>query len=133
MRNIHAYSLKRDGNTYLAKNFQVHEFRCTDGTDPVFVAELLPVVLQAIRGIVGKAVGISSAYRTPGHNEKVEGEEYSQHLYGLAADIYVEGMAPKELAKVARKVMPDWGGVGIYTSQGFVHVDVREKKADWGS
>ena len=27
--------------------------------------------------------------------------------------------------------MPDWGGVGIYTKNGFTHIDVREKKSDW--
>lgn len=27
--------------------------------------------------------------------------------------------------------MPDWGGVGIYTKEGFTHIDVRESKADW--
>ena len=34
---INAYSLARDGETYLSKNFQVHEFYCRDGSDPIFV------------------------------------------------------------------------------------------------
>ena len=41
---------------------------------------------------------------------------------------------PKRLAQVAayaRQIMPDWGGVGIYSKQGFTHIDVREAKADW--
>ena len=33
------------------------------------------------------------------------------------------------VAAYARKIMPDWGGVGVYDS--FTHIDIREQKADW--
>ncbi len=131
MRNIHAYSLKADGERFLAKNFQVKEFRCRDGSDTVFVAELLPIVLQALRGVTGRAVSINSGYRTASHNNTVGGAAGSQHLRGMAADISVKGMAPRDVAKILRQIMPDWGGVGIYARQGFVHVDVREQRVDW--
>lgn len=133
MRSIHAYSLSKDGDRHLAKHFRVREFACKDGSDTVFVAELLPVVLEAIRGVVGKAVVLTSAYRTEAHNAAVGGEENSKHLYGMAADIYVKGITPAELAAVARLIMPDWGGVGIYTKESFIHIDVREERADWSS
>lgn len=131
MRIIHAYSLAKDGDTKLAAHFRVREFACRDGSDPVFVAQLLPIVLEAIRGVTGKPVVITSAYRTPDHNIREGGVEDSKHLYGMAADIYVEGVPPRELAAIARQIMPDWGGVGVYPTQGFVHIDVREEKADW--
>lgn len=131
MREIHAYSLARDGDARVARNFRVREFACSDGSDPVMIAPLLAVVLQAIRGVAGRAVTITSAYRTPGHNAKEGGAEQSQHLYGLAADIVVAGMAPREVAAIARDLMPDWGGVGIYAQKGFTHIDVREDRADW--
>ena len=129
MRTIHSYSLARDGETRVARNFRVREFACQDGSDTVFIAPLLAVVLQGIRGVAGRAVTITSGYRTPGHNAKVGGAEQSQHLYGLAADIVVAGMEPREVAAIARDLMPDWGGVGIYGT--FTHVDVREARADW--
>lgn len=132
MRIVHCYSLAKDGDKKLSEHFKVREFRCRDGSDPVFVAALLPVVLEAIRGMAGTQVYITSAYRTPAHNDAEGGEVFSRHMYGAAADICAEGIPPKELAKMARTVMPTWGGVGIYTSKGFVHVDVREEKADWG-
>lgn len=130
MVEINAYSLAKDGEKYVTKNFQVKEFACSDGSDPVFIAQTLPMVCQYIRARVGKAIKINSAYRTPGKNESVGGAEFSQHLYGTAADLATpKGWTPAQLALVAREVMPDWGGVGIY-SWG-IHVDVRDSRADW--
>lgn len=130
MVEIYSYSKAKDGNTYLTKNFQVKEFACSDGTDPIFIAKTLPMVLQYIRMRVGKAVTLNSAYRTPEKNKSVGGATYSQHLYGTAADIATpKGWTPAQLALVAREIMPNWGGVGVY-SWG-IHVDVREQKTDW--
>lgn len=127
---IYSYSLKKDGGTYLTKNFQVKEFACSDGSDPIFIARQLPMVCQYIRTRVGKPVSINSAYRTPDKNAAVGGAEHSQHLYGTACDLKTpSGWSPTSLALVAREIMPDWGGVGIYDWG--IHVDVREQKADW--
>lgn len=105
------------------------EFACTDGSDPVFIAPELVKVLQRIRTHFGKPVKINSAYRTPGKNKAVGGTDYSQHLYGMAADIVVSGVAPKKVAAYAETLMPKSGGIGIYKT--FTHVDVREKKSRW--
>jgi uncharacterized protein YcbK (DUF882 family) len=126
---IKAYSKAKDGNTQLSKNFKVREFACTDGTDPIFVDSDLVNVLQKIRSHFGKAVTITSAYRTPPKNKAVGGENYSQHLYGRAADIKVSGIAPKSVAAYAEKLMPTKGGIGIYST--FTHIDVRATKARW--
>ena len=126
---IKAYSLAKDGNKKLSANFKVREFACTDGSDPVFVDSDLVNVLQKIRTHFGKAVTITSAYRTPGRNKAVGGETYSQHLYGRAADIKVNGATPKQVAAYAETLLPGKGGIGIYNS--FVHVDVRSTKARW--
>ena len=131
MVTINAYSKKKDGGKKLSSNFRVQEFACGDGTDTVFVAPRLVMVLQSIRSHFGKAVNIHSGYRTPPYNTKVGGVEDSQHTYGTAADISIKGVSVSDVAAYARSIMPDWGGVGIYKSQGFVHVDVRETRADW--
>ncbi len=131
MVEINAYSLKKDGGKKLSSNFRVKEFACGDGSDAVLVAPRLVMVLQSIRSHFGKAVNITSGYRTPQYNTKVGGVEDSQHTYGTAADFCVEGVGVDTVAAYARSIMPDWGGVGIYKKQGFVHVDVREARADW--
>ena len=130
MVTIQSYSRSQDGEKRLTRHFKVKEFACSDGSDPVFIARALPLVLEYIRTRVGKPVVINSAYRTPGKNQAVGGAVHSQHLYGTAADLgTVAGYTPAEMAAIAREVMPDWGGVGVYDWG--IHVDVREKKADW--
>ena len=133
---IRQYSLVRDGNRRLAPDFQVRELRCRDGTDTVMVDEALTVVLQCIREHFGKAVVITSGYRTAAHNAKVGGAKSSQHLLGRAADIRVQGVSVEAVAAYAESLMPDWGGVGRYPikagrATGWVHVDTRADKARW--
>ena len=125
---IKAYSLKKDGNVRLSTNFKVKEFACQDGSDPIFIDSELVSVLQKIRNHFGKPVTITSAYRTPKHNKTVGGTTYSQHLYGRAADIKVQGIAPSEVVKYAETLL-DEGGIGIYNT--FTHIDVRSTKSRW--
>ena len=129
MVEINAYSKAKDGNKKLSSNFKVSEFACKDGSDTVLVAPRLVMVLQTIRDRFGAAVTINSGYRTPQYNTKVGGVAHSQHCYGTAADITVKGQKPADVAAYARQLMPDWGGVGIYST--FTHVDVREVRSDW--
>lgn len=126
---INAYSKAKNGSKKLSSNFKVSEFACKDGSDAVLVAPRLVMVLQTIRDHFGAAVTINSGYRTAQYNTKVGGVAHSQHCYGTAADIVVEGQKPADVAAYARQLMPDWGGVGKYHS--FTHIDVREEKADW--
>lgn len=129
MVEINAYSLKHHGNKQLSSHFKVKEFKCYDGSDAILVAPKLVMVLESIRTHFAKPVIINSAYRTPQHNTKNGGAPYSQHCYGTAADISIKGVSPATVAKFARQLMPDWGGVGIYKT--FTHIDVRDTKSDW--
>ena len=126
---IHAYSKEKDGQTKLSENFKVKEFASTDGSDPIFIAPELVEVLQKIRTHFNKSVTINSAFRTAARNAAVGGAKYSQHLYGTAADIVVSGVAPKQVAEYAEKLMPNTGGIGIYSN--FTHIDVRKTKSRW--
>ena len=128
---VRVYSRAKDGLKKLSANFKVNEFACEDGSDVVFVSDELVSVLQKIRSHFGKAVTINSGYRTSAHNKKVGGSQYSQHLYGMAADIAVKGVAPQTVAAYAEKIMPRKGGIGLYST--FVHVDVRVNRYRWNS
>ena len=126
---VKVYSKAKEGNVRLSKNFTVKEFACSDGTDTVFISLALVNLLQKIRDHFGKVVIINSAYRTEAHNKAIGGATYSQHKYGLAADIHINGVTPKEIAAYVETLMPLSGGIGIYKS--FVHVDMRRVKSRW--
>ena len=127
--SVKIYSKNKNGTKYLSKNFRVKEFASKDGADPVFISPELVEVLQKIRTHFCKPVIINSGYRTAKHNKSVGGATYSQHLYGMAADIQVTGVSPKVVAAYAETLLPNTGGIGIYST--FTHVDVRSVKARW--
>ncbi len=126
---VKVYSKAKDGGKQLSANFKVREFACQDGTDTIFVSPELVSTLQKIRDHFGKAVTVNSAYRTEAHNKKVGGAAYSQHKYGVAADVVVKGVSPLEAARYAHTLLGSRGGVGLYKT--FIHVDVRTAKARW--
>lgn len=126
---VQVWSKAKNGAVKLSANFKVSEFACKDGSDTVFISQGLVTVLQKIRDHFGKPVIITSAYRNDAYNEKVGGAKYSQHKYGKAADFFIIGVSPSTIAAYAEMIMPNTGGIGIYSS--FVHVDVRTARARW--
>jgi hypothetical protein len=122
----------------------------------------LEMLLEEVRGagIAANTFRILSGYRTPFYNQSIGNEtRYSRHVYGDAADIYVDddgdGMMDdlngdgrttvddaRTLAGVVEGLserswyQPFEGGLGLYkpnASHGpFVHVDVRGHPARWG-
>ena len=126
---VKVYSKTKDGNTKLSTNFKVREFACLDGSDTIFISDELVKILQKVRNHFGASVIINSAYRTEAHNKKVGGSANSQHKYGMAADIRINGVSPKTIATYLNTLMPNSGGIGVYSS--FVHIDVRAKKSRW--
>ena len=94
-------------------------------------------ILEKIRVHFEKPVTITSAYRTAAYNATVaKAAKYSQHLYGKAADIQVQGISVEQVYAYADKLLAGRGGVGIYPpglgrANGWVHVDVRKEKSRW--
>jgi uncharacterized protein YcbK (DUF882 family) len=110
----------------ISLHFTEDEFRCKC-CGMIIVNPILIRQLEALRHALGdKPINVSSGYRCLNHNRAVGGSPRSQHLYGNAADIYVSGISPKELAKQAGEF---FDGIGIY--EDFVHVDVRGYPARW--
>lgn len=117
--------LNQTNNDRLTQHFKAEEFKCKDGTKEFLWAIELLEVLETIRNHFNEPVIINSGYRTPTWNTRVGGAKNSYHVKGMAADIRVKNVSPKEVAKFASEYMKDHGGVICYTN--FVHVDVREK------
>lgn len=129
-----SYSVKKDGKKKLSANFCVKEFACNDGSDKVLIDLKLVDLLQQIRDKFGKAVVISSAYRTASYNTKIGGVSNSQHTKGTASDISIVGVEPLEIAKYVEYLHPNDCGIGVYNNAKngkFVHLDVRANRSRW--
>ena len=120
---VREYSLKKDGEKRLSPHFRVREFACGDGSDVIFISDGLVQVLEAVRLHFNKPVTVNSGYRTPTYNKKVGGATYSRHQFGVAADIAVSGVSPRDIAAYAETLLPDTGCIGLY--KGYIHIDLR--------
>lgn len=124
--NIKSYIVETDGNIQLTRHFKVKEFACKDGSPVVFIDDYLYTILDILRCKLGKPVIITSGYRTPEWNKKCDGAKYSYHMRGMAADIRVNGIKPKQIAKILNEIVPDECGIIVYNN--WVHFDVRTSK-----
>jgi hypothetical protein len=127
-----------DRNVKLATNFTLGEFlpnSLEDGSSvpAKHLANLktLALTLQGLRNgmFEGKAIRITpngGGWRSRTLNTQLGGAPQSYHLLGLAADINVAGLTPKQ---VAAKLKGWKGGLGIYP--GHVHVDLGPARKPW--
>ena len=116
----------------LSKNFSRHEFECRC-CGRAEINQRLVDALQELRDLAGLPVRVTSGYRCSEHNQAIGGATRSQHLLGTAADIVVRGMIPAEMYRLAEDIEAFHnGGIGVYPDKGFIHVDVRDRRARWG-
>jgi uncharacterized protein YcbK (DUF882 family) len=73
----------------------------------------------------GKPIEIISGYRQQSESDGVE----SQHAFGRALDFRMPGVPPKSIFKFCKTFKH--AGCGYYPSDGFVHMDARERSAFW--
>lgn len=123
---IKSYIMDTDANKKVGQHFKVKEFACQDGSQVVFIDSYLVSILDILRNEVGKQVIINSGYRTPKRNKEVGGAKYSYHMRGMAADIRVHGMTPKQVANMLNEIVPNECGIIVYKN--WVHFDVRTSK-----
>lgn len=123
---IQCYIVDTDANMNVGKHFKVREFACKDGSQAVFIDTHLVAILDILRNKIGKPVIITSGYRTPEWNTKCGGAKYSYHMRGMAADIRVNEMTPKQVANILNGIIPNECGIIVYS--GWVHIDTRSNK-----
>ncbi|HTO71026.1 MAG TPA: D-Ala-D-Ala carboxypeptidase family metallohydrolase [Myxococcota bacterium] len=153
----------------VSPHFHLGQFACKESPgyprylviDPRLVAKL-EALLDALhaRGIAAESLTVMSGYRTPAYNKSIGNHtDYSRHLYGEAADVFVDdsprdgkmddrdgsGAVDAHDAELVfgiadaldRRPSEDWtvGGAGFYAATDahgpFVHVDVRGRAARW--
>ena len=94
--------------------------------------QLVAVVLDPLRGKVGREVHIKSGYRTYAVNRAVKGSPTSQHMAGEAVDIKVDGLTGVELAAVIVGLGVPFDQVIWYAPErgGHVHVSYTTTRAN---
>lgn len=151
----------------LTPHFRISQFLCKQHSDYpkyIIVQEKLLLLLEALltevnrRGYDISTFSFISGYRTPFYNHEIGNVRYSRHIYGDAADIYIDAdndgkmddlngdgktdiADAKLLYDIAETLTTTTnghlfeGGLGAYkpTSlhSGFVHVDTRGSRVRW--
>lgn len=95
-------------------------------------------VLEAVRKEIGAPIIINSGYRSPTYQAELykrsrkDGSvaKDSQHSHGRAADVCAPHVSAEEIHAAALELwnagaLPELGGLGVYVSSNFVHLDVR--------
>ncbi len=104
-----------------------HLLRCHGGSEKYPMSQKLVELVDYLQDFFGaKEVLVVSGYRTPQYNENLRKTNMrvahdSLHLRGLAMDIKIPDVGKEKLGKLARSLKS--GGVGVYSSSDFVHVD----------
>jgi uncharacterized protein YcbK (DUF882 family) len=109
-------------------HFTKAELNCKCGCKPTMLIQKnltrLAEELEKLRHVIGLPVQITSGYRCEAYNHLCGGAPLSQHMSGLAADIWVRGKTPAQVKAAAEKVLGfRVGGIGLY--RGWIHVDLR--------
>ena len=111
-------------NIQISENFTLSEFQCRH-CKQVKLDPRLVYLLQVLRTEIGKPIHITSGFRCDTHNRNVGGALDSYHVKGMAADVAIAptGLTASKLLEACNKV--GFTGIGVYSDQGFIHVDVR--------
>ena len=118
----------------VSQNFASTEFDCHGKgcCSTTKIDSKLVEYLQKIRNHFGKPITITSAYRCEVHNRRAGGATKSYHMQAKAADIVVQGVSSREVAKYAESI--GILGIGLYETSAdgyFTHIDTRTTKSFW--
>ncbi len=156
-----------DYDILVSPNLRLGQFLCKDPGDPryLLVSPRLLVKLEALlvavneAGHTTSALTVMSGFRTPAYNRAIGNTtDFSRHLWGDAADIYVDNDGDGQMDDLNRdgrsdlgdarwlsRLMDDLvteegqtmspGGLAVYRRNSahgpFVHIDARGRRARW--
>ena len=101
--------------------FEYYEFDSPDvqGSGQLMDKGFLEMLDEA-RGLANLPFVINSGFRTPEHNEKVDGKENSSHLRGYAADIICTDSRSRFII-IDALIQAGFTRIGV--AKTFIHVD----------
>lgn len=108
--------------------FSRSEFACQCGCGQSTIDYEVVAACIAIREHFDRSVHITSGVRCKAHNKAVGGSPNSQHLFGRAADIVVQGVPASIVQQFAEENL---GVKGLGKYETFTHIDSRNGRARW--
>lgn len=108
--------------------FSARELRCKCGCESHGVTQKLVDKLDLLRGLWGKPLVLTSAYRCANHPEEAKKAKPGKHNEGIAVDIAVTGF--DQIMLIILAYIVGFRGFGIANS--FLHIDLRPNGAKWG-
>ena len=108
-------------------NFSYEELACQH-TGTMNLSEDFLIALQELRDAYGKAMTITSGYRSPEHPIEAKKSSPGYHSTLGAVDVAVSGEDAVQLLTVALNL--GWTGIGINVPS-FIHLDRRSDKTIW--
>jgi hypothetical protein len=109
----------------VAPDFMLNEFVQSEKGRYGIILPVAVKVAQAIRDALGGTIKITSGYRSPGYNSRVEGSaKWSRHTYGDAMDMQFSSL--KKLEKECKKKNASF----VLAYPAHIHCDWRETPLD---
>jgi len=158
---------EKNKDIFISPHFQLKQFLCKQASawpkyillQPKLILKLEHLITSLNkRGLKASTLFIMSGYRTPYYNKSIGNVKYSRHIYGDAADVYVDedrdgviddldhdGKGSMGDALVIHEIINNFeanpenehfvGGMGKYKKNSahtyFIHIDTRGYKARW--
>lgn len=90
--------LFRDFNHFTMSEFRCNCRRCANHAFPHKVNAKLLTYLEEMRKYFGKPVVVTSGLRCKDYNSSLKAaSKHSAHLSGMAADVWIKGVSPKDI------------------------------------
>jgi hypothetical protein len=101
----------------------------TPTNDALLNLRRLAKFLEDLRAVLGKPIKINSGYRSPALNKAINGSKTSQHCFGCAADIRVNGMTPDQVVQAVIAAKMPYDQV-IREFDRWTHISIPNNKND---
>ena len=112
----------------LSDHFSKRDFQCKCGQCEDSIKTSLGLVggLELLRSLSKNRVNIVKGYQCPDSAEGSGKFKRNHHCMGIAADITIDRLQPKDVFLLAEQV-PEFKGIGLDLDKNHVHVDTRKE------
>jgi len=118
---------QRRHSNKISMHFAKRDFVCKCGKCENALKISLGLIggLEMLRFLSRNRINIVRGYMCPDAAEKIGSIKRNYYTMGIAADITVDNVDPREVFRIAAEI-PEFRGIGLNLDAQFVHVDTRK-------